>query len=178
MSCKERRILLGICGLALLSLLFFVFIGAKQKRSYTHSRNLRQARESELKRVEKLTAEEENNWSTWQQTLKDMDELRSSYLYSQTDLNQQLRRDLQEIFNQNRIQTPALGYEYSDFENERIKKVRINFDLALPYTTLRKLIHSVEQFHKLLMIEKIDFLDIGSQGSFKVRITLAAYYEG
>jgi len=54
----------------------------------------------------------------------------------------------------------------------------ISFDIKGSYLSLKRFIHSVEEFPKFLLIEKIDFLNIDARGNvLELRVVLAGYYE-
>jgi hypothetical protein len=69
-------------------------------------------------------------------------------------------------------------YGYVEFKGETIKKINVTFDIKGSYLSLKRFIHSVEEFPKFLLIEKIDFLNIDARGNvLELRVVLAGYYE-
>ena len=89
-----------------------------------------------------------------------------------------MRLDLREIFRAASVRvTSDLMYDYADWEEERLKKVRVNFTMAGKYIALKRFIHKIEVHPKFLMIERIDFRDIDTQtGRIELQIELAGYY--
>jgi hypothetical protein len=60
----------------------------------------------------------------------------------------------------------------------KIKKVSATFNLRGSYVSLKRFIHTVEEFPKFLLIERIDFLDIDTaRDALVLRVVLAGYYE-
>lgn len=176
LSKREKTTIIWLLFLVFLAFLFYVLVGAKQKRTYVRSMDLLEVKRRQLQEAQKEQKEKQDSWLRWQQTHVDMEELRADYFYSD-DQGLELRRDLQKIFDKTGVRVMGLGYEYTDFEGEQIKRAQVSFDIAVNYFTLKRFIHAVETFPKFLLVEKIDFLDINPQGGFKIRLTLAAYYE-
>ncbi|MFB0565579.1 MAG: hypothetical protein ACETWK_07870 [Candidatus Aminicenantaceae bacterium] len=121
--------------------------------------------------------EKEREWLRWKKAPLDIEELRTNYFYMEEEGINQLRLDLQKIFNESRINISQIKYGYNMFEDERIKKVIATFDFSGSYFSLKKFIHTVEEFPKFLIVEKIDFLDTSTErDSLILRITMAGYY--
>jgi hypothetical protein len=69
-------------------------------------------------------------------------------------------------------------FDYADWEEDSLKRIRVNFTLAGSYYALKRFIHQVEIHQKFLMIERIDFRDVDTQsGQVELNIVLAGYYE-
>lgn len=176
LSKNEKTAIICLLFLVILAFLFYVLVGTKQERTYVRAKDLLEVKRTELLKAQQEQKERQGAWLRWQQTHTDMEELRTDYFYSD-DQGLELRRDLQKIFDETGVRVRGLGYEYTDFEGEQIKRAQVSFDIAVNYFTLKQFIHTVERFPKFLLVEKIDFLDIDPQGGFKIRLTLAAYYE-
>jgi len=178
LSQKERRVL-SLLGILLLgSLLFYFFVASMEKSEYFRSRESYSSLENEVEKIKSEQKRIEEEWQMWKEALEDMIFLKDRYFYKETDGVPALRRDLQRIFNSARISVSSIKYDYIDLADEKIKKVKVSFDVTGTYFLIKKFIHSVEMFPKFLVIERIDFLNIDTQsGGFKLSISLAAYYE-
>ena len=109
-----------------------------------------------------------------------MDELKKTYFYDDDKEGfERLRLDLEQLLSKARINVSSRKkYDYVEFKGETIKKVNITFDIKGSYLSLKRFIHSVEEFPKFLLIEKVDFLNIDAGGNvLELRVVLAGYYE-
>ena len=176
-SQKERRILGFLCLLVGLALILYVFVAGGQKRTYSRSLDILASAERDLNSVRSSLGRMDTEREKWEQTQKDMLELRQDYFYSEMEWVKVLRLDLERILDESRIQHSRKKFDYAIFEKERIQKVHVDFSVTGRYDSLKRFIHAVENFPKFLMIERIDFLDIDPQGrGIKLRIQLAGYY--
>ncbi|MFC2169096.1 hypothetical protein ACFLRM_00825 [Acidobacteriota bacterium] len=174
---KEKKIL-GVLCLLLVCVFVFYFVAQREKNTYLHEVDSLSAKEGDFKKISEIATERENEWRKWQEAQIDLDELREDYFFSNKDGFKQIRLDLQKMFNQARINAPQMKFNYVDFEEEKIKKTIITFDVTGTYFSLKKFIHTIEEFPKLLVIEKIDFQDIDPEEErLKLRFILAGYYE-
>jgi len=175
---KERRIL-GLIGLLLTIAIAFYFLGAQnQKKAFLSTSEAYTAKQNELSELKSNQAEKELEWQQWQEALEDMEKLGADYFYKKDSVVRDLRQDLFAIFDQNSIPNPRIKYDYADFKSESISKILSSFVISGPYFLVKKFIHSVENFPKFLVIEKINFVDIDTRsGSLKLNISLAGYYE-
>jgi len=174
---KERRVLLLLCFLAAVALVFYFTVASAERNTYFRSRVYLSEKQKDLQNVILSREEKKQEWLKWEETCKDMIELKEKHFYNEEDGIKSLRNDLQRIFNESGIWVSPIKYDYSEFEKEKIKKVKISFIIAGSYFSLKKFIHSLEQFPKFLVIEKIDFPGIDSQGRQELRVSLAGYYE-
>jgi Tfp pilus assembly protein PilO len=127
--------------------------------------------------LQEKTSQKKEEWLKWQEAQKDMEELRAKYFYSDKQGLEQLRLDLQQVFDEAGIPVSPLKFNYSEFKKESVRKVEVTFSLRGSYSALRKFVHAVEKFPRFLVIERIDFLNIGPSGeAFDLRVTLAGYY--
>ena len=174
---KERRVLLLLCFLAAAALTFYFTVAAAERNTYFRSSVYLSEKQKDMQKVILDREEKKQEWLKWEETCKDMTELKEKHFYSEGEGIKPLRNDLQRIFNESRVWVSPIKYDYSEFEKEKIKKVKISFVIAGSYFSLKKFIHYLEEFPKFLVIEKIDFPGIDSQGRQELRISLAGYYE-
>lgn len=176
-SQNERRILGLLCLILGLALFFYVFFALGIKRSYSRSGDLLSAVQRDFQTAETITAQKTKESQKWEMAQQDMQELRDSHFYSDSEWMKELRTDLQHILEASRIQHARKKFDYVVFEKEKIQKVNVDFSVTGRYVSLKNFIHAVESFQKFLMIERIDFLDIDPQGlGIKLRIKLAGYH--
>jgi Tfp pilus assembly protein PilO len=176
---KEQRIIGFLLLFLIASLVFYVLVARAEKNRFSSQQNSLSTLEESFQQRESKKTEREQEWKKWEQTVTDMKELRESFFYREEDVVLQMRRDLQKIFLDAGIAVPALNYDYEDFEEENIKKVKIKFDISGPYFSLKKFIHALERLKKFLVIERIDFVSTEAQSSgFRLSVFLAGYYEG
>lgn len=175
---KERRILGLLCLLLVAALAFYFLVAQNQKDAFSLVSDTYSAKQLELSELKSSQAEKELEWRQWQDAIVDMQKLRTDYFYRKDSVVRDMRQDLFAILNQNQIPNPQIKYDYADFEAENIGKILSSFNISGPYYLIKKFIHSVENFPKFLVIEKINFVDIDTRnGSLKLNISLAGYYE-
>jgi len=174
---KERRVLGLLCLFLGLALFFYAFFALGMTRSYSRSMGLLSAVQRDFQTAEASRSQKATESQKWEQAQQDMQELRETYFYSDSEWLKELRMDLQRILETSRIQHSGKKFNYAFFEKEEIRKVIVEFTVTGRYVSLKSFIHAVESFQKFLMIEKIDFLDIDLQGhGIKLKIQLAGYH--
>lgn len=175
---KEKKILGGVCLLLLVFVLFHFFVALGEKRAYVQSQELLEDQKNELDQIRKENARLEKDWKQWNQARQDMKELKEAYLYTREGGIETLRKDLQKIFRRYSVSISPLRYDYPGSDEENFHRIQVSFDAKGSYFSLKKFIHFIEEFPKLLIIEKIDFLDIQPEsGVLKLKIVVSGYYE-
>lgn len=176
---KERRIIGLLCLLLLAALFSLFFIAIGEKRAYFRTLDSLSVKKKDYEKLSREQDLKEKEWQRWQEAPSDMDEIRAKYFYKDNDVFQQVRLDLQKIFNQTGIRVSQKKYDYAELEkSENVKRVVVSFNLKCSYFSLKRFLSSVEQFPKFLIIEKIDFINIETQGGvLGLRILLVGYYE-
>jgi len=176
---RERKTLGFLCVLIAGVLLFLFLISFSQRRSYFNALSSLPAKQKDYEQLNNTKMEREGEWLRWQEARRDMDELKTKYFYDDREGFEQLRLDLEQLLNKARIQVSSRKkYDYAEFKAETIKKVKVSFNIRGPYLSLKRFIHSVEEFPKFLLIEKIDFLNIDAERSLlELKVHLAGYYE-
>jgi len=176
---KERQILVLFCVLLVAVLIFYQGIALKQKRAYSHSAGSLPRQQKEFENIERLNRDRKMEWFQWDEARRDIANIEKEYFYREDENINELRLDLREIFKRANIRVISdLVFDYAEWEEENLKKARVNFTVAGPYAVLKSFIHQVEIHPKFLMIERIDFRDIDTQsGRIELNIVLAGYNE-
>ena len=176
---NERKILILLCVVLAVALIFHFGFAVKQKKDYSHSTESLPNQQKEFAKMKELNREIKAEWLSWDEAKRDIAEIEKNYLYSENEKINQLRLDLREIFRAAKVRVISdLLFDYADWDDERLKKVRVNFTMAGFYFALKRFIHQVEIHPKFLMIERIDFRDIDTQtGRVELQVELAGYYE-
>jgi len=177
---KEKKTLSVLCVLIAGVVLFLLLISLSQKRSYFNALSSHTVKQKNYEQLNKAKIEKKGEWIRWQEARRDMDELKKKYFYDDDKEGfEQLRLDLEQLLNKARINVSSRKkYDYVEFKGETIKKVNVTFDIKGSYLSLKRFIHSVEEFPKFLLIEKVDFLNIDAGGNvLELRVVLAGYYE-
>jgi Tfp pilus assembly protein PilO len=174
---KERLRLAVVAVLIGLTLLFYGFGALGVKGAYNRSSKMLEEVEKKNVEAERSWAEKETEGKKWDQTHKDMAELKESFFYGSQDVLKEFRLDLQRLLDQTQLLHSEKKFQYTHFEQEGISQVVVEFSLTGSYDSLKSFIHAVECFPKFLLIDRIDFLDIDPLGTgIKLRILLAGYY--
>lgn len=175
---KERKTLGLLSLLILLSIFFLFFMAIGEKKSYFQNLESLSNKKESHKKISIAEDKKESEWLRWQEARLDIDEIREKYLYKNNDIFQQVRVDLQKIFQQSRIHIFQIRYDYAELKTEGVKKVTVSFNLKGSYFSLKRFLNSIETFPKFLIVEKVDFLNIEAKGKgLELRISLAGYYE-
>ena len=175
---KEQKILGLLCLLLVVALLFYSFIASGEKKTYLRTVDSLSSKQKEYQKIDSSKTEKKLEWFKWSEARRDIDTIKKEYFYKEKEDINQLRQDLEGIFNETKIHASDIKYDYEEFKREQIKKVNLTFNITGSYFLLKKFIHSVEKLPKFLVIEKIDFVEIDTQsGRLKLRIILAGYYE-
>lgn len=178
LSPSERQVLRTLSLLLVLGLVFLVFISFGERRTYFQRRDSSAARERENAELQKSRAAKKLEWERWRQALLDLAELKANYFYDDTQGINQLRLDLQGIFDEAGVSVTGINYTYSQFDKEQIKKVSAAFHLTGSYLNIKKFIDLTEKFPKFVTLERVDFVKIDTENdSLDLNIVLAGYYE-
>lgn len=174
---KEKTILKIVFVLLILAFFFLFFIAMRERNTYSRSLSSLSSKEREHKNLNLKKMEKEREWLSWRKARQDIKELKANYFYNEGEDKNQLRLDLQKLFDESNIRVSQIRYTYTEFEKDKVRKVVISFNVVGSYYSLKGFIDSVEKFSRLLAVEKIDFLETSSKGSsLKLKMTLAGYY--
>ncbi|MBN1225107.1 MAG: hypothetical protein JXB23_17795 [Candidatus Aminicenantes bacterium] len=175
---RDRKILGALGLLLILAIVFLVFVALRQKVTYSRVSIALSRERGTLQSTEDRLNAKQREWRAWEQTQRDVGELREKYFYDDKEGITQLRKDLQMIFNDTRTNVSQVRYNYSQPKNiERVKVVRVTFQTSGTYQDIKKLIHSFEVFPKFLILEKVNFSDVDSFGrGLRLNLSLAGYF--
>jgi len=174
---KERRILLGLTVLVVLSLVFLLLIARTRRAGYFRSLRVQQTRQARLTELDTRRAEGKRELARWQEAVRDMAELRENRFYKRPTVLQQMRRDLSRLFKRTGMSDPWIKYDYSQFRSGGISKLTASFEISGLYPLIKKFLFTAENFPKFLVLEKIDFTGIDTQsGRLTLKVVLAGYY--
>jgi Tfp pilus assembly protein PilO len=179
LEAKERQFLAALCILLAAVLIFYSGFALKAKRVYFRSVESLPSQQEEYERIKDKNSEKKRERMMWNEARQDVAHIEEKYFYREDGNINELREDLREILRNAQIQvTSDLRFEYSEFEGREMNTVKVSFRMTGFYFALKKLLYSIEQYPKFIMVERIDFLDIDTQsGMIELRIELMGYYE-
>jgi len=173
---KERTKLRLLGLLFLVALFVLIFFSFGRRRSYQLFVERLQGRDKAAAAAEAKLAESTTQWAQWQEAYRDVKRLKKKFFYHEGEEVSELRLDLQKVFSEAGISTRSYRYNYASLDKERIGKINVTFTFVGSYPILKRFLQTLEQFPKFLLLEKIDFLKIGGDGTMlELRIVLAAY---
>jgi hypothetical protein len=175
---REKRMLGILAGAAVLFLLAFLFVSLGALRSYGRSEEAltRLTKDLGKARVSLDLARTESG--RWEEAKGDLEAFRTRYFYDDKQGIRDLRLDLEKVFAEAGIRVSEIGYKYADLEKGKARKVVAGFTFRGHYATLKRFLAVIERFPKFLILERIDFLNTGSEtGALELKIELAGYYE-
>lgn len=174
---KERKVIGVLCLLVLVALFLLFYVALGEKRTYLQTFNSFTDMKENQEKIIRTQNQKKEEWFRWQEAGRDIDEIGEKYFYKDNDVFQQIRLDLQKIFNQAGIGVSRIKYDYAEIEDKKVKKVNVSFNLRGSYFSLKRFLNAVEKYPKFLIIEEINFLNIEAQGgTLELRILLAGYY--
>jgi hypothetical protein len=177
LSGKERRTLVVLAAASGLALLSLVFVAAVEMRNYRRADASARTLAADLVKAEAARDEAGAEARRWEVAGRDLEKLRTERFYDETREIRALRLDLQRIFAEAGIQVSKIGYQYSDMEKGKMKKVVAGFTFGGTYGGLKRFLSVIERSPKFLTIERIDFPNTGQEtGALQLKIELAAYY--
>lgn len=178
LSEKERRTVGWLCLLLVVPLVFLLFIARGERQAYVRTLEDVSVKEKTYQELVSRNSEKEKEWLRWQEAVRDKKDISEKYFYKDNNAFEELRKNLEKIFNQIGVYASRKNYDYADLRKGNLKKVIASFDWKGTYPSLKRFLHAVEKFPKFLIVEKIDFLNIDSQsGMLELKVTLAGYYE-
>jgi len=175
---RERRNLAGLGLLLILALLFF-FLGALgQRRGYVRARESLASLQEAARTAEAARDAAKAEWQRWDEARLDLLKLHQDYFYHQDEGISKLRLDLQQLFNSLSLNPPDVKFDYVDYDKDKAQKVSVTFTFTGSYALLRRFLFAVEEFPKLLFVERITFVSIDpASGLLNLKIAVAAYYD-
>ena len=174
----ERRTaaVLALAGGLGLLLLLFTFIQIRHAANGAASRLA--GIEADHQRLAPSWARTKADRELWRQAALDMDELKRTRFYSEVKGYQDLRPDLQALFDASGLSVGEMIFGYTDYPREGMRRVTVEFLFHGTYPILKAFLDRVERHPRFLFVEKIDFQNIGLQpGMLELKITMAGYYE-
>jgi hypothetical protein len=175
---KERRTaaVLALAGGLGLLLLLYTFIQMRPAANGAVSRLA--DLEADQKRLSPSWARTKADRELWRQAALDMDELKRTRFYSEVKGYQDLRPDLQSLFDASGLSVGEMTFGYTDYPREGMRRITVEFIFNGTYAILKAFLDRVERHPRFLYVEKIDFQNIGLQpGMLELKITMAGYYE-
>jgi hypothetical protein len=177
-TAKERRAaaILAAAGAAGLLILFYTLI--QERPAATRYADRLSEIETTYRRLSPVWAKTKADRELWREAAQDMDDLKKTRFYSDAKGFQDLRPDLQTLFDASGIAVGDMAYGYTDYPREGLRRGTVEFIFNGTYAALKSFLDRVERQPKFLFVEKIDFQNIGLQpGILELKITMAGYYE-
>jgi hypothetical protein len=175
---KERRTASTVgAALGAAACLFLIF-ALRERGAAGRAAAALAGAESEYLTLVREQADAHREWQVWADARKDIAAIKADRLYAGRTVIQDLRRDLQRIFDEAGIAAEDITYGYADLVKGILQEVTVEFRFSGNYPTLIRLLGTVERLPRFVHVEKIDFLNIGNPfGAIDVRVGLAGYYE-
>jgi hypothetical protein len=177
-TAKERRAaaILAAVGAVGLLILFYTLIQERPAAS-RYSARLEEI-ETSYRRLSPVWAKTKSDRELWREAAQDMDDLKKTRFYSDIKGFQDLRPDLQALFDASGIAVGDMVFGYTDFPREGLRRFSVEFVFNGTYAALKSFLDRVERQPKFLFVEKIDFQNIGLRpGMLELKITMAGYNE-
>lgn len=178
LSPRERRTLAGLGVLLFLALVFLVVFGLGQRHGYSKGLKDLEAARAEARTADQALESARTEWQRWSRARTDLDTLRREYFYHRDEGIARLRLDLQALFGGLGLNPPDVKFDYADYDKEKAQKVTATFTFSGSYEVLRRFLFAVEEFPRLLFVERVTFVSIEPRaGTLNLKIAMAAYYE-
>jgi hypothetical protein len=177
-TAKERRAaaILAAAGAVGLLLLFYNLI--QERPAATRLADRLGEIQGRYEKLSPVWVKTKADRELWREAAQDMDELKRTRFYSDVKGFQDLRPDLQALFDASGIAVGEMNFGYTDYPREALRRVTVEFVFNGTYAALKSFLDRVERQPKFLYVEKIDFQNIGLQpGQLELKITMVGYYE-
>ncbi len=177
-TAKERRAaaILAVAGAA--GLLVLLYTALQERPAATRYSDRLSEIERDFRRLSPIWAKAKTDRDLWREAAQDMDELKRTRFYSEVKGFQDLRLDLQALFDTSGIVVGDIAWGHTDYPREGLRRDTAEFVFNGAYAALKSFLDRVERHPKFLFVEKIDFQNIGLQpGMLELKITMAGYYE-
>jgi hypothetical protein len=178
LTLRERRAA-SIAGAAFgAAAVLFLFIGLRERAAAGRAAFALAAAESNSQALGRARNEAKREWQAWADARNDLDAVKISRLYPGRTAIQDLRLDLQRIFDDVGVTAEDMTYGYLEIVKESLQAVMVEFRFSSNFATLIRLLNAVERHPRFLHVAKIDFLNIGNPpGALNLRVGLMGYYE-
>jgi chemotaxis regulatin CheY-phosphate phosphatase CheZ len=175
---KERRIA-AVCGAALaVALCVLLAAAVKARVSAGRAADELRAAEASYQVLDRERNAVRSDWQAWVNARKDLASLKESRFYEAAKGLQDMRLDLQRIFDAAGLVATDVAYGYTDLVKGVVQKVTADFRFTANYAGLKRLLDAVERHPRFLHAERIDFLSMTKQpGVLDLRVSFAGYYE-
>jgi hypothetical protein len=175
---RERRLVSRLGAVLGVLACLLVFLAVRTRSSAHQAVRALAAAEIQAKTIQAERETVRTSRQAWTEAEKDMAKLRGAWLFDAKDAARSLRMDLEKIFEASGIAANDISYGYAAILGTRMEKVVVEFRFSGNYAILKRLLDTVERHPRLLLVEKIDFLNIGRvPGVLELKVGLAGYYE-
>lgn len=132
---------------------------------------------SELERISKQNEQARQEFQSWQETRKDLEELEATAFYRGADGLEAFRQDLKNLFQQSGLTVPPINYQYDETGKKQFNRMAASFAVRFSYPVLKKFLYRVETWPRILVLDQLNFQKIDNiTGILDLRITLSGYY--
>lgn len=113
----------------------------------------------------------------WQETQKDLEEMKKNAFYSGSNSLESFRQDLEKLFQQAGLTMPPVSYQYDEEAKKQFKRRSASFGARFSYPALKKFLYTVESWPRILLLDQVNFQKIDNvSGVLELRITLSGFY--
>jgi hypothetical protein len=175
---KERRIA-AVCGVVLvIAVCLLIAATLKARGAAGRAAAELRAAEASFQVIDRERNAVRSDWQAWTTARKDLASLKESRFYDATKGLQDLRLDLQRIFDASGLAATDVSYAYTDLVKGVVQKVTADFRFTSNYAGLKRLLDTVERHPRFLHTERVDFLSMTQLPSvIDLRVSFAGYYE-
>jgi len=177
LSDRERRIA-AVCGAVLgVAACVLIYAAAASRGAASRGAAELQAADAAYQALDRDRGSVRKEWQAWKDAQKDFASLKAAGFYDGTKGLEDMRMDLQRIFDASGIVASDIDYGYTDLVKGTLQKVSADFRLTATYPVLKRLLDAVERSPRLLYVERIDFLSMTKQpGVMDLRVMFAGTY--
>lgn len=177
LSQQERRRLRGlglVAGLLVLLVIASLFYWGYRLNGI---RNEAVRLTSELEKISKQNEQARQEFESWQETRKDLEELEATAFYQGADGLEAFRQDLKNLFQQSGLAVPPINYQYDETGKKLFNRMAASFTVRFSYPVLKGFLYRVETWPRVLVLDQLNFQKIdNATGTLDLRITLSGYY--
>jgi type II secretory pathway pseudopilin PulG len=174
---RERRIAAIVGAVLGIAACVLIYAAAASRGAATRAAAEFRAADDATLALERDRSSVRKEWQAWKDAQKDLASLKETGFYDGSKGLQDMRMDLQRIFDTSGIAASDITYGYTDIVKGALQKVNADFRFTVSYAVLKGLLDTVERSARFLHIERVDILSMTKQpGIMDLRVTFAGYY--
>lgn len=178
LTAKERRTAAIVGATLAVAACLILFVAFRERGAAKATAAALAAADRNYQSLVRSRNEAKKEWQAWGEARKDLDAVKTARLYTGRNVIQDLRWDIQHVFEDVGIVVEDMSYGYAELIKGGLQQMTVEFRFTGTYATFIRLLDRIERHPRFLHVERIDFLNVGRQpGLLEIKIGLVGTYE-